>query len=556
MTDVLDDFLAHFLARHPVTATFAGMRAHDPHLPDWRAEARDAEAAELEGLARRLASARGRVPEDADVWLDLALAEANAEVRIAERRSGFFHDRNPALWTGEAVFGPAALMLRDAPSWPARLDALAARLDGVAAFLAQAPRAIAAAPAAWTARALRECRAARRLFGPGLSRWLDALPPEVRAADAAMPARIRAAGGRAVEAFAACEGWLATLPDAGDDAMRCGAPLLALLVSRGHFEATPPEGLLAEAEAELVEARATLAARAAPHGGWEAAQAAMLAEHPTAEGFLGAFTRRWEACRAFAAAHDLVRWEPWPLAYVPIPAWAREAAPDLYWLFYRSPAPYERPSAHTYLVAPLDGLPPDEVAARLRQWHDAQVTLNHVVHHGALGHHVQNWHATFASRSRVGTLAAVDGASRIAMFLGGSTAEGWACYATHLADELGFLTPLESLAERHTRVRMLARAVCDLRLHGGAWTFGEAVAYYREVVGMPDAVATAEAVKNSMFPGTALMYWLGTRTILALRARERARLGPAFTLRAFHDRLLSWGSAPVALVARRFGAAA
>jgi uncharacterized protein (DUF885 family) len=73
---------------------------------------------------------------------------------------------------------------------------------------------------------------------------------------------------------------------------------------------------------------------------------------------------------------------------------------------------------------------------------------------------------------------------------------------------------------------------------------------------MSEAVATAEAVKNSMFPGTALMYWLGTRTILALRNRERARLGAAFTLRGFHDRLLSWGAVPVPLVARRFAEAA
>jgi len=67
---------------------------------------------------------------------------------------------------------------------------------------------------------------------------------------------------------------------------------------------------------------------------------------------------------------------------------------------------------------------------------------------------------------------------------------------------------------------------------------------------MPPAAAHGEAVKNSMFPGTALMYWLGTSQIHRLRASERTRLGSTFSLRAFHDRFLSFGAIPVALAAR------
>ena len=41
-------------------------------------------------------------------------------------------------------------------------------------------------------------------------------------------------------------------------------------------------------------------------------------------------------------------------------------------------------------------------------------------------------------------------------------AEGWACYATELMDEVGFLTPLERLSLRHGRLRMAARALVDV----------------------------------------------------------------------------------------------
>jgi uncharacterized protein (DUF885 family) len=122
-------------------------------------------------------------------------------------------------------------------------------------------------------------------------------------------------------------------------------------------------------------------------------------------------------------------------------------------------------------------------------------------------------------------------------------AEGWACYATELMGEVGFLTPLEQLALGHVRLRMAARALVDVRLHHSAWTLDEAVVFYRARVGMSEMAARAEAVKNSLFPATTLMYLMGTDAIHRLR-RELAQR-PGFQLATFHDRLLSCGSIPV-----------
>jgi uncharacterized protein (DUF885 family) len=125
-------------------------------------------------------------------------------------------------------------------------------------------------------------------------------------------------------------------------------------------------------------------------------------------------------------------------------------------------------------------------------------------------------------------------------------AEGWACYATDLMAEMGLLTPLEQLAERNGRIRMCARAIVDVSLHSGRMTLAEAGAFYREAAGMAPAGAEAEAVKNSMFPGAALMYLVGTDMIHDLR-RDLADAGVG--MRDFHDAFLSWGSIPVALTA-------
>jgi uncharacterized protein (DUF885 family) len=168
---------------------------------------------------------------------------------------------------------------------------------------------------------------------------------------------------------------------------------------------------------------------------------------------------------------------------------------------------------------------------------------------------VQNWHALRAA-SRVGRIAAVDCASRIAMLCGGTMAEGWACYATDLVAEHGGLTPLEAYAERHARVRMACRTVVDVELHRGRMSLDEASAFYRKHAGMSEAAARGEAVKNSMFPGGAVMYLSGTDAIHALRERVAAREGSGFDLARFHDAFLSHGSVPVALVAEAMERAA
>ena len=267
-------------------------------------------------------------------------------------------------------------------------------------------------------------------------------------------------------------------------------------------------------------------ARAIAPGGWPEVQQRLTSAHPATGDYLAAYQRAWDGCRERAEACDLVTWRADPIRYVPIPIHTRDAAPFLYYLHYRSPAPFDRLPTHDYVVTPIEtAMPAEEQLRRLRAHNTSVIKLNHVVHHGAIGHHVQN-HYAYAGASEIGRVAAVDCASRIAMFQGGSMAEGWACYATDLMDEAGFFTPDESLAQQHTRARLLARAVVDIGLHERSLTFDEAVAVYRDRVGMTPEAAQGEACKNSMFPGTALMYWLGTEGLHALRRqREQRRSG-------------------------------
>jgi len=547
---VLDRFLAQYFERHPVNATFTGLHTHDHRLPDWSRVARDTEVAELAELHDALFST---FPPKSDADLagsvdavDAELARANIDVRILETQSRFFHDRNPALWTGEAIFSVVSLLLRPTQPIEACTTAITARLRAIPAFLGAMPSAFTEpVPAIWIDRATREARVFAAFLRGQLRLWCS--EHHVASAD---QQSLNEAAADAAQAFDVVANWLYLLPRDVDTGYAIGVENYNILLQRGHFCAHSSSALLQRVLDDMPAAKARFHALATDVAGSPEALGVSLAnDRPTEAGYLAAFTSQFEACRALALAHDQVAWPDWPLRYVPIPEWARDIAPQLYFLFYRSPAPYEPRPEHSYLVTPVDdSIAPDERERRLKAWNHSTITLNHVVHHGALGHHVQNGHATHMSHSRIGKIAAVDCASRIGMFLGGSMAEGWACYATELADKLGFLTPLERAAEQQSRVRLLARAIVDIRLHTGTFTFAEAVAYYVHEVGMPEAVALGEATKNSMFPCTAVMYWLGTQGILDLRDTMRQR--PDYSPRHFHDALLSRGSIPVALAAR------
>ena len=403
-----------------------------------------------------------------------------------------------------------------------------------------------AAPVLWRARAMRECSAALPFLRERLPRWWRASDAPSRTVETADRAALEAS-----TAFESFGDWIQReLAEAPAATATLERDLLGLLVRRGHWCETAIDTLLQEAHETLAAEEAELVRQARVQGGWANVQERLASAHPPREDYLHRFTRMWENCRELAVSNRLVTWPDAPIRYVPIPEHTRDAAPHLYYLFYRSPAPFDRLPVHDYVVTPVgDDLPPDEQRRRLRAVNDSVIKLNHVVHHGAIGHHVQNAFA-YRGESRIGQIAAVDGASRIGMFCGGSLAEGWACYACDLMEQVGFLTPLESVAQQHTRVRIATRAVADLELHSGRRTLEDAAALYQQHAAMPPEAAQSEAVKNSMFPGTALMYWLGTRGLHELRRAAEAREGSAFRLGHFHDRLLSYGAIPVPLMAR------
>lgn len=533
-----------------MNATFTGVHEFDATLPDWSLDGLAAQREQMRALHAELTVAHPapdaelRYRDHPDL-LDAELARACLEIQLAEDACLHGARGNPALWSGEAVFSVISLMIRGFAPLAERIDAATARLEALPAFLANVAETTRDRrfPESWTARALRDCQGAELLLSSGIDRWLssgESAPSQAQ--------RLRRAADDTRRAFERFARTVRSHDAAPDDAASCGPELYDLLLRRGHQCTRSRAELLARARTQLSEEQRRLDAMTQQHGPtWSDVQARLADDHPERDDYLAAFARTWNACRAAAAKHDAVTWPDWPLRYTTIPEFTRDAAPYLYYLYYRSPAPFDAYRVYDYVVPALPEL---NAEPHLRTWSNSVIKLNHVVHHGAVGHHVQNWHAYHRAASRVGKIAAVDCANRIGMFCGGTMAEGWACYATHLMDQLGFLSPLEQVSEQHSRARFLARAIVDIGFHEGSLSFDDAIAFFVAEARMEPTVARAETVKCSMFPGTALMYWLGMESILDLREQRRRALGASFNLRLFHDELLGYGSIPVPLVSR------
>jgi hypothetical protein len=127
--------------------------------------------------------------------------------------------------------------------------------------------------------------------------------------------------------------------------------------------------LLAEASVALDDAHARLTERLHDAGcrDWADAQQRLAALHPTREEYLQRFTTCGRERRRWRSNRELLTWPDAPIRYVPIPAHTREAAPLLYYLFYRSPARFDQVPVHEYVVTPIDAdLAADERERRLR----------------------------------------------------------------------------------------------------------------------------------------------------------------------------------------------
>jgi uncharacterized protein (DUF885 family) len=162
-------------------------------------------------------------------------------------------------------------------------------------------------------------------------------------------------------------------------------------------------------------------------------------------------------------------------------------------------------------------------------------------HEAVPGHHLQ--------LSRLQLLAGLPALQRqrsLTVF-----SEGWGLYAEQLAEEAGLYTDDRArLGSVSSSLMRAVRLVVDTGIHAFGWSRERALEFAVAHVPMPREVLAAEIDRYVVMPGQALAYLTGKLEILRIREAAERRLGPAFSLPAFHAAVLDHGSLPMPALAR------
>ena len=165
-------------------------------------------------------------------------------------------------------------------------------------------------------------------------------------------------------------------------------------------------------------------------------------------------------------------------------------------------------------------------------------------HEAVPGHHLQ------LSRLQLLTgLPALQRQRSLAVF-----SEGWGLYAEQLAEEAGLYADDRGLlGSISTSLMRAARLVVNTGIHAFGWSREQALEFMAAHVPMPREFLAAETDRYVVMPGQALAYLTGKLEILRIREQARKRLGPAFSLPAFHGAVLDHGSLPMSTLDRSIG---
>ncbi len=165
-----------------------------------------------------------------------------------------------------------------------------------------------------------------------------------------------------------------------------------------------------------------------------------------------------------------------------------------------------------------------------------------ILHEGVPGHHLQ-----IAIASELENLPEI-------RKHGGYTAysEGWGLYAELLGYEMGFYKdPWMKLGQLSNEIWRACRLVVDTGLHSKGWSRNQAIAYMKRYIPKEEHTLAVEVDRYIVWPGQALAYKIGQLKISELRERAEKALGKQFSIREFHDQILSGGGVPLPVLEKR-----
>lgn len=234
---------------------------------------------------------------------------------------------------------------------------------------------------------------------------------------------------------------------------------------------------------------------------------------------------------AFVREHDLMTLPDAPVDIILMPEFQRGVA----FAYCDSPGPLDKHLKTFYAVSPIpDDWNDKQVDSFLREYNARMIHLLSI-HEGTPGHYLEGWHsAKFPSTLR-------------AVLRSGLFAEGWAVYTERMMQEQGYLDndPLFHLVQLKFYLRSISNAILDQGVHVDNWTREQAMHLMTHDAFQQESEAAGKWVRAQLTSAQLPTYFVGAQEHFDTRRAVQETLGERFDLKAYHDRMLSYGAPPV-----------
>ncbi len=543
--EYLDD-LGNF---SPVAATLVGDHGADDRLDDVDTAARRRRTELYAEYARALA-AIDRTQLSRANQVDAALLRREIESSLWMQNTLAEWAWNPLVYVDTAGNAIYALVARDF----APLDT---RLGNVAARLTQLPRFFEQARASLSPERVPKVHAETAVAqNPGLSSIIEAMIlPHVDALGSEDRRRLEAAIEVARGAIAEHQAWLEDelLPRAAGE-FRIGAELYD--VKLGFLLNSPlsRKDIASRAESEYEAVRNQMYAIAkdvystehpytyfpdTPDEAYKQAIIRAALENayrhlPPRDGIVDVARGQLQQATDFVIARDIVTMPDDPVEIIVMPEFQRGVTVA----YLDPPGPLDKGQSAFYAVAPLPEDWSDEQVRSFLREYNLYSMQDLTMHEGVPGHYLQ----LALSNRYPSALRSV--------FWSGPFVEGWAVYAERVMIDAGYLghDPLMRLINLKWYLRAVTNAIIDAAIHVDGMTREAAMRLMIEGGFQEEREAAGKWVRAQLTSAQLSTYFVGYQEHVEMRAAAEAAWGEEFTLRRYHDAVLSHGSPPMKFV--------
>ena len=530
----VDDYLDAFARRHPSIAAGNGLHQHDDILDDFSAAAIKAEIAALKQTRARLQAfePQSLTPDER---VDKRILLGIIDGWLLEQETVENWRRNPMLYASALTDGVHNLMAMESDPAPIRMRRAISKLRQVPALLTTARANISNPPRLFAERGASMMRGASEMLRKDLDLAFAADPNKAlrdslkRAATAAIPL---------IDAYAT---YLEreVVPTASGDFL-IGATNLSRRYLAEELIDTPLDKMVVIGERELARLQGefkTAANKLAPGKDPLETWRAVRRQHPKLGGVVAATRTVVDSLAAFVQSRGIAALPPNERVII------APALPfDLGFASMHASPPLEKTPVRSmfYITDARDDLTPQQQEEWLERYNYASLS-NTAAHEAIPGH----WLHSIYMRRTPGKVR------RIWIGLNpfpqpSSGQDGWAHYAEQMVLDEGFWNgdPRLRLAQVSDALTRVCRLLSGIKLHTKRWTLADAQRCFEKDAYVATPAARREAERGTYDP-TYGGYFLGKLALLKLRADYKAKLGAKFSLREFHERVMSNGIAPI-----------